>query len=439
MARWRRFYEKKRGHRRTGSPVLAMLGELCFHGAVFFAGCLGLAVVLVGFVIPDWRINRDFIQTECTVLDVGVSKIEKNGAPLYRPAIRIRYEVAGETRVTTAQEPWNRRTEDPKQCEQFAREFIEGQKYPCWYDPAHPDVVVLVRGYHWGGWIWLIVPSALIILGGGGLVYGLMRWRASAERRALLVQQARSLPRGEPSTSTAEQWPGIPPAPDPKESPGTTLAYRLPMFSERGWALIVSFVVGVLWNGVVLIFIVLAVSRYLQGEPDWVGTAFLLPFAAVGAGCIYWFFRELILATIIGPTIVEVSEHPLQVGRTYELFLSQSGRLKMKFLEVLLVCEEEALYRQGTTARRETQRVYEDRLFRQEDFTISSESVFQTRSPLAIPAGAMHSFQSPHNKIQWKILVRGQAHGWPVYQRSFPLIIFPARADGLLPCPPNPT
>jgi hypothetical protein len=115
----------------------------------------------------------------------------------------------------------------------------------------------------------------------------------------------------------------------------------------RDRRLAASFVVCVLWNGVVLIFLILGISRYVQGNPDWLGTAFLVPFVLVGGGTIYWFFRELVLATIIGPTLVEISDHPLRAGGTYELFVSQAGRLKMKLLEILLVCEEEAIYRQG--------------------------------------------------------------------------------------------
>ena len=415
-----------------------MFGELCFHGAVFLLGCVGLALILVGFVIPDWRQNRDFIQTDCTVLETAVAKTEKNGVVLYRPTVRIRYEVAGETRVTVAHEPPSRHTEDPQLAEAWIQPFVVGQKYPCWYDPANPDMVVLVRGYHWGYWLFLVVPAVLMAVGGAGLIYGLIRWRTSAERRAVWTQQAKAISASEGPPAQAEQWPGIPWFPDPKESPGTTLAYRLPIFSERGWRLAASFVVGVLWNGGVLIFLILGISRYVQGNPDWLGTAFLTPFVLVGGGTIYWFFRELVLATIIGPTIVEISHHPLRAGGTYELFVSQAGRLKMKFLEILLVCEEEAIYRQGTNSRQESVRVYADRLFRQEDFTISGVEGFQARCRLLVPPTAMHSFQSPHNRVQWTILVRGQAQGWPPYQRRFPLIILPAGAEETAPCPSNP-
>ncbi len=409
-----------------------MLGELCFHGAVFFLGCLGLALILVSVVIPDWRQNREFIQTDCTVLDTGVAKTEKNGVVLYRPVLRIRYQVAGETKVIAAHEPSSRYTEDPKQAEAWVQAFVPGQKYPCWYDPANPDRVVLVRGYHWGYWFFLLVPAALVGVGGAGLIYGLIRWGTSAERRAVWTQQAQALSRSEGPSAPVSAWPGIPLAPEPNESPGTTLAYRLPMVSQRGWALAASFVFCVLWNGVVLIFVILLVSRYLHGSPDWVGTAFLVPFGLIGGASIYWFFREFILAAIIGPTIVEVSEHPLRAGGRYELFLAQAGRLKMKFLEILLVCEEEAIYRQGTTTRRETVRVYEDRLFRQEDFRIATAEGFQTHCRFTVPPTAMHSFLSPHNKVQWTILVHGEAHGWPPYQRRFPLIILPANTEDRL-------
>lgn len=438
MARWWRWYEKKRGHRRTGSPVLGMLGELLFHGAVFFLGCLGFALILVGVVIPDWRANRDFLQTECTVLEASVVCKRENGRQIYRPAIRIRYEVAGETYVTTLYPSGKMLSEDVKQGQGGIRQYVVGQKYPCWYDPANPEVVVFERRYHWGWWLLMVVPAALIGVGAGGLIYGLLQWGTSAERRAVLRQQAKPLSLADPDTQQALEWPGIPSFASVNESPGTTLAYRLPMVSERGWALGVCFVVCVVWNSIVLIFFILMVSRSWQTEPGWVGPAFLGPFALVGAGTIYWFFREWMLLTFIGPTIVELSDHPLQAGQTYELFLSQAGRLRMQFLELLLVCEEETIYRQGTTVRREVQRVYQEQLFGQEDFTISGAKPFELRCKLSVPAAAMHSFHSPHNKIEWKIILRGKAHGWPPFQRAFPFVLLPAEAEAQVPCPSNP-
>lgn len=430
MARWFRFYEKKRGNRRTGSHVVGSLGEGLFFGTVFLLGCIGLALVLATVVVPDWRVNQDFVEAECTVLEAGVGKAQTDRGPLYRPEIRIRYDVAGETRVTTAYDIHGASTGQREAAQAIVDRFAKGQRYPCWYDPANPEVVVLVRGYHWWYWLLFVVPAAFILTGGGGLFYALVNWGKSAERRAAIAGRAAPLQILQGNGRAMKELPAVPDAVPLAESPGTTLAYRLPAAGHRAWALVASLVLCVVWNGITSIFVILAVGRLLEGDHDWKATAFVVPFALVGVGTIFFFFRQLVVATVIGPTIVEVSGHPLVAGGTYDLFLSQAGRLRMKSLEVLLVCDEEATYRQGTNARTESQRVFQRRLFRREGFEVPADAPFDARCPLEVPAGAMHSFKSAHNAVNWKIIVKGEAAGWPDYERSFPLIIHPAPSCG---------
>jgi hypothetical protein len=43
----------------------------------------------------------------------------------------------------------------------------------------------------------------------------------------------------------------------------------------------------------------------------------------------------------------------------------------------------------------------------------------------SVPEDAMHSFQSKHNAVQWKIVVNGEANRWPLYSRSFPVLVYP--------------
>jgi hypothetical protein len=40
----------------------------------------------------------------------------------------------------------------------------------------------------------------------------------------------------------------------------------------------------------------------------------------------------------------------------------------------------------------------------------------------------MHSFRSAHNGVQWKLLVRGGAAGWPEFHREFPVLVYPSGA-----------
>jgi hypothetical protein len=139
-------------------------------------------------------------------------------------------------------------------------------------------------------------------------------------------------------------------------------------------------------------------------------------------------FRQFLIATGLGPTQLEISDHPLLPGRHYDLILSQSGRLTMSFLEIDLVCEEQATYRQGTDTRTERRRVYQQRVFERRQFDIPQGMPFEQQCRIEILSDAMHSFIADHNEVQWKFVVRGEVPGWPRYERSFPIVVFPRPA-----------
>ncbi|MEM7785050.1 MAG: hypothetical protein AAF623_16995, partial [Planctomycetota bacterium] len=51
---------------------------------------------------------------------------------------------------------------------------------------------------------------------------------------------------------------------------------------------------------------------------------------------------------------------------------------------------------------------------------------FYSEFRMQIPAGAMHSFKSSNNRIQWKIIVVAQAKNWPRLNRNFTVLVHPA-------------
>jgi hypothetical protein len=180
----------------------------------------------------------------------------------------------------------------------------------------------------------------------------------------------------------------------------------------------------------VAVFATIAVKKHIEGKPEWTLTLFVIPFILIGLGAIVVFLRQLLVATGIGPTLVEISDHPLCAGEKYQLFLSQAGRLAINTLRASLVCEESATYRQGTNTRTENKEVYRQELFRREGFLIESGIPFETELELSIREGAMHSFKSEHNEINWSIVVESGVAGWrPNYKRSFPIIIRPPAGE----------
>lgn len=412
MARSFRLYEKKRGNRWTGSKRFGTLGEGLFFGASFLLGCCGLVVLLGSLVIPEWRVNHAFVETSCTVLKKRASEA------------LIQYQVGGQTWVVWTPAQGAEAAPEPEKQQALSR-FAEGGRYPCWYDPSDPQVAVLQRGYTWWLWLALSVPTSLILIGGGGVVYTVLTLGTSAERRAARLKPAEQPDRAETGDQSPHAFPYVPAAAPITDSPGTTLAFRLPMAGSPAWTLGLWLAACLLWNGIVVLFGAVAITGLWEGNPDWLSIAFLIPFVLIGIGLVVVFLRQLVRAAAIGPTLLEISDQPLYPGHSYELFVSQTGRLRVNWLDVLLVCEEEATYRHGTNTRTETRRVFEQTVFRQQGFQVRPGEPLTARFAVQVPATAMHSFKAPHNEINWKLLVRGKIAGRPDLQRSFPVIVCP--------------
>ena len=435
MARGFRYYGKKRGHRRTGSPTWGRVGEAVGFAVLFLAGCGWTVKMFSDDVLPDWKANHEFVETSCKVIDkrIGEKDFHEDGV-LYRPEIKIEYEVDGEHYLDWRYDIWwhydIRRTYSSGR--QNAQAVLDGfevfsperdNRYPCWYDPTNPSVVVLVRDFRWLAWLLFTVPVSFVIIGAGGLIYTLLHWGKSAERRSAIRRRAvdRNLLR-----TDDRRFPFVPRGTDMTNSPGTKLKYRLPMAGSPGWALFGTLAFCVIWNGIVIVFVVLAVKGILPTKPDWLLPILIIPSALIGVGAIVVFIRKMLATAGIGPTLVEISEHPLIPGGQYSVFVSQSGRLTVNSLRISLVCEEAATYRQGTNTRTETREVSRQELFCRESFEIQSGLPLEIGFGLNLPEGAMHSFSSDHNEIDWTLAVEADMAGWPPYKRAFPVIIRPS-------------
>ena len=85
MVRIFRYYGKKRGRRRTGSPAVGSVGESLFFAVFLLLGCVGTVLMLSHVVLPEWRVNHEFVQTTCKVLDKRIDKQPSEDGPVYRP------------------------------------------------------------------------------------------------------------------------------------------------------------------------------------------------------------------------------------------------------------------------------------------------------------------------------------------------------------------
>lgn len=283
-----------------------------------------------------------------------------------------------------------------------------------------------------GFWVMVLVLSSFVLLGGGGVIWTVLHASATRERRSSLARRAASLDlRGsaEASDPPCAVYPNIPSDANLTNSPGVKLSYRLPVVQSPAWRLIFASVFGLIWNVSAAVLAFFAMKSVLGGHPEWFLVLFMIPFVAVGAWLIRDFVRQMLIHTGIGPTQVEISDHPLRPAIACQVYLSQGGHLSMRSLALSLVCEEAATCQQGTDLRTETKVVFDRQIFRQTDFSIDPGLPFEHQCTIEIPAQAAHSFQSEHNAVNWKLVVRGEAESWPPFERAFPVIIYPAN-DG---------
>lgn len=434
MARTFRYFEKKRGHRRTGSKTLAIVGETVFFTFFLVGGVAGLFVLYFMLVVPQLQANTEFVAHRCLVLDKRIGEKEGDDGMLYRPEIQIEYSIQGERFVVWTYDIWifdatGGYSAGREENQRILDRFEVGREYVCWYDPQDPSRVVLVRAYRWWLGLLFILPVSFILIGAGRLVYLLLLAGKSAECRSAFTQKAARLAPFEEKGSGAADFPAIPAGVNLTDSPGTALAFRLPAAATPSVALGTTLAAAVIWNGIVAWLLVVSVRGHMRGQPDWPLTVFSLIFAAVGLVLVAWAARHAMVATGVGPTLLEISDQPLRPGGRYQLFVSQTGRLRLRCFEVLLACEEEATYRHGTDTRKELCRVLEQPVFRRDDFDPGRPAPFAASCEVQMPERAMHSFQSAHNEVNWRFIVRGKIAGWPDYERSFPVLVYPSE-DG---------
>jgi len=424
-----RFHRKKRGARVTGSARLATMGETLFFTACLLLGAVTLGLIVFWYVLPQWRVNRYFRETTCRVVVVpGVEKQEEMETTLYQPTIRYEYAVDQMRYIGHHYDLLGTRYAERDKAEAVSVAFKMNETYPCWYDPLEPRTAVLSRGSLLAYWA-LLLPVAFLAIGVGGLGYTVWQFSASRERRAAIVQKASGKELFE-EPSEAGKFPAIPGDADVTNSPGTTLAFRLPIASRAGWHLFAMTVACLVWNVTVALFLFLAVRKTVTGDADWFLIVALVPFFASGI----WLFanlgRQFWRSSGIGTTRIEISDHPLRPGMEYDLFIAQTGKMDLENLDVTLLCEEEATYRQGTNTITDTEAVFCEQVFSQSEIIMEPGQSYQEHCRLRIPASGMHSFQGLNNSISWKVSVYARVARRPDYTRHFSVVVVPAVSGG---------
>ncbi len=280
-----------------------------------------------------------------------------------------------------------------------------------------------------GFWLMVGVMVSFILIGGGGVVIRIFKVGMSSERRLALARKAAHIDLLSDAMPSTIDFPSIPRDSDLTNSPGVRLAYRLPAMHSPVVRLATITVFSVVWNIVSVVLVIVAWSSHREDQADWLLTLFALPFVGIGIWSGFYTVKQWWQHASIGPTHVEISEHPLYPGKAYDVYMSQMGQMKLDSLTLALVCDEEATFHQGTDIRTETRRVRSQEFFRETEVRIEPGSPFEQVCRITIPEDGMHSFHSSHNAVTWNLVVKGESTSWPSFERSFPVVVYPLSVE----------
>lgn len=416
-------------------------------------GIIGFIVIFFCSIMPQWRLFKEYQKTQCTVVNVGVAN--QGNSDLYRPQIRIKYyaptPIHSDKSGKTILKEYNIWTYDfntlnnsgylyqKEEAYRALKAFENNKQYDCWYDPHNPQKAVVLCNWSWTNVTMLIVPVSLFLLGLGSLIHLFMYQTGHSHKKAVPSSSSlQNKPSDNPddlssqiatdSESASEQiaiFPNVPSVQNIIDSPGVKMKYRLPLANSPIRSLGVILLLCVGWGVLCITFVSVAIGSFLDRRPDWILTGFILPFVLVWIALVLYFIHNVQLATSVSPTLLETNDAPLHLGQKTSALLIQMGGHYFFKLDVNLVCEEEAVFSYGTDIRSEKTVVYNSNLLSEKDFNIVPDEQFEKTFEFTIPLDKMHSFDSPHNRVSWRLEVRGEAEDLPPFTRSYVLVVNP--------------
>lgn len=441
---------------RNGRRGRSRLGESAVFLAIFLFGLTVFFFQLFTWTVPHWNAAPEYEKGVGKVVAARLLERTHHLRVEYSPEWEIAWTFAGETHSFPVTNPPDGSGEtewlaDPTEAEKILGLFPVGKTIPIWISLGEPRRIRLTESPVSWGWYIQLIAFALAVFGAFGF-WGTVRFRSiSAERRAVRIHGTASVRTGSTASSgnaaygsggaapvsgsryQAELPAAFPTVPDfvtINDSPGTHLAYRMQTDVRPMFRMSVVLLLAALWN--IASWSVFAYSLWLEGG-GWfdriVCIAFGLVFCGFGLFLLIWGFQQLLQVFGYGPTILEISDHPLYPGRRYRLHLLQSGTFRIHRFELRLVCEEIARFRQGTDTITNRKEVIRHALFARDDFEITPDQPLQHEMLLRFPPGAMHSMRCESNEIVWKIVVNAQIVGWPDLAREWVIVVRPNPLD----------
>jgi hypothetical protein len=146
---------RRRGPAASSSSSKEAIGASTVFGSISVL----LLFLCMNSCIETVRARTVFTATTCTIVDRGASGLAPEIS--YVPMAVVRYQADGRTHVAAGFDV--RGTMYGSNDPDASRQFTVGGRYPCWYDPAQPQRIILRQGPSATAWFALL-PLGILML-----------------------------------------------------------------------------------------------------------------------------------------------------------------------------------------------------------------------------------------------------------------------------------
>lgn len=402
------------------SQTQACMGPGCL--IAFFAIFMCFGFCFLGIVVVrelfTFRAAQSWPEVPCVILDSRLqTHSDSDGGTTYSPKITYEYSWQGQTYTSDRYQVSEYSSSFRNAHQQVVDSYPKGRQAVCYVNPDEPNYAILDRSHAPGMYLGLILGAVFTLVGVGGVV-GTILYRMRQKRRAV---DPNSADRDAGADNLAPN--GLHAASFPSASAGTANGPQvLAPKQSRMMVLAVASGIALFWNGIVSVFVVVIVNSFLDGDPQWCMTVFLIPFVVVGLSLLLIVLYTFL--TLFNPTPqLTLAQGVLRLGGPLVAqWEFRGGTSRIRKLTVILEGEEVATYRQGTSTATDRSTFYRDILA---EVTLPSE-IPSGRVETHIPLALMHSWKATNNQVEWHLKIHGEIPFFPDIKEDFSLDVRPA-------------
>lgn len=372
---------------------------------------LGLGFLVPFFVLPACKViaARNWTATPCTIVSSSIQTHYGRKGDTYSISMVYNYTVSGRRYTGRRYQFLGGSSGGYNSKAAVVARFPPGSKAVCYVNPADPADAVFERGFTPDMGFGL-VPLVFVAVG----ILGAVASSRAAKRPASALWEPAALRHSTDFNAVSREARELRPAQTPLGK------------------LIVMLVFALVWNGFISIFIfaIASDSRHSQG----ISTGgffhsgmllFMIPFVLVGIGlllAVVWDF----LALFNPRAHLRINPGAVMLGDSLALEWTITGRVNaLSDLRITLEGSESATYQNGKSTSTSTNVFSTVELVN----TTNPADFASGRVQAALPCDTMHSLDTGHNKILWRLRVKGKIPRWLGISEDYPLVVLPMKME----------